>query len=300
MKRAGAEDDLARAMDLAAAALRDLDAGHFAALEDEALDPGFRHDGQVVALTGHRIEIADGGRDPSVVGVGEGNRGVALGEVLVHVGAVLVAGGGEGPGGGPGVAGPHLGEQAADRNAAFLAVLGTVEVHVPSQLLEVGQHRLPAPSAGAHRLPRVVIGGIAAQRHLAVDGGASAHDAALLVAAPGRRAGQVVTQWPQVDAEFGPVVVGAEVGAAGKAVEDVLGHPARRRVPARLDQENAVAAPRRKPVGQHASGRAAADDGVVDHGEADRVSQNTRAKTWGERGESNPRPPGPQPGALTN
>ena len=30
------------------------------------------------------------------------------------------------------------------------------------------------------------------------------------------------------------------------------------------------------------------------------LAQKTKAKKWGERGDLNPQPPGPQPGALTN
>ena len=167
------------------------------------------------------------------------------------------------------MAGPHLGEQAADRYPPLLAVGRAVEIHVPFQLLEIGQHPFPTPPPGAIRLPAVVIGGITAQGDLAVDRRAAAHDAALFVAALGRRAGFVMGQRLKVDAQVRPVVIGAEVGLAGKAVEDVFGHPARRRVLARLDQEDAVGAPGRKPVGQHASGRAAADDdGVMVHGDA--------------------------------
>src|SRR4029077_3352357 len=99
---------------------------------------------------------------------------------------VLVAGLFECLGDRLGVTAPHLGKDAAHRDAALLAVPRAVIIHVALDLLEIGQHRIPVPPRRAPRLPFVVIARRAAIGELAVDRRAAAEHPRLLVFAQGR------------------------------------------------------------------------------------------------------------------
>ncbi len=162
---------------------------------------------EVAAHARAGIEVADGGRHAPLVGVGDGDRIVAVAPLAVLVGQVLEARRLEGLGGGLGVAGPQLGEDAPHGNAPLLAVQRALEVHVALDLLVVGQHVRPAPAARAAGYPLLEVGRRAAVGELAVDGGAAAQDARLLVFAQRRRAllGIVVGDDLGAHLELGPV-----------------------------------------------------------------------------------------------
>ena len=190
---------------------------------------------------------------------------VAVAPLAVLVGQVLEARRLEGLGGGLGVAGPQLGEDAPHGNAPLPAVQRTLEVHVALDLLVVGQHVRPAPAARAAGYPLLEVGRRAAVGELAVDGGAAAQDARLLVFAQGRRAllGIVVGDDLGAHPEIGPVIARVEVGGAGIAVEHLGRHLAVRRVLPGFQQEHLIAALGGEAVGQHRARRAAADDDEI-------------------------------------
>src|SRR3954462_3609940 len=81
---------------------------------------------------------------------------------------------------------PVLPRDPANRDPAVLAMIRTVEIEVALDLFEEGQHVAPAPPRSAARFPFVVVGRRAAVGHLAVDRGAAAKHASLLVFAQGR------------------------------------------------------------------------------------------------------------------
>src|SRR5271154_1598646 len=59
-----------------------------------------------------------------------------------------------------------------------MILVGVVEIGL--EFAEVGQHGIPVPAFGAELRPCVEVGGRAAQCHLTVDGGAAAHQLALV------------------------------------------------------------------------------------------------------------------------
>ena len=244
------------------------DADAARALEQQRLDLGVGRDREVRALARLGVEIAHRRRHAPLLGVGMGDGEVALDELAVLVGQEFVALGREALGHRLGVAGPVLGRDAAHRDAAVLAVIGPVEVEVALDLLEVGQHLVPAPALGATARPFVVVGRRAAIGHLAVDRRAAAQHARLLVLAQ-RRAVLlriVVRHDLGVDLELGPVEARVEIGGAGVAVGDLGRLLARRRVLAGLAEQHLVGAPGRQAMGHDRAGRAAAHDDVVVHG----------------------------------
>ena len=155
-------------------------------LEYQLLDLGEGRDRQVAAQPGAGIEIADRRRYAAVIEVRDRDREIAVLEFAVLVLDVLEPGLLERFGDRLGVAVPQIGEDAADRDEAVLAVPRPVEVHVPFDFFEIGQHRVPAPPCRAARLPFVVIGRRATVGELAVDRRAAAQDARLLVFAQWR------------------------------------------------------------------------------------------------------------------
>ena len=266
MDRARRDDDLAAAELGLLAFDQRLDADAARALEQQLAEPAvIGRDRQVAAQPGAGIEIADRRRDAAVVEVGDRDREIAVLEFAVLVLDVVEPGLLERLGDRLGVAVPHIGEDAADRDAAVLAVPRPVEIHVALDFFEIGQHRVPVPARGAARLPLVVIGRRAAIGELAVDRRAAAQDARLLVFAQWRAVllRPVVRDDLGVDLELGPVKARVEIGGAGVAVEDLGRHLAVRRVLPGLAQQHLVGALRRQPVGHDRPGRAAADDDVI-------------------------------------
>ena len=210
--------------------------------EQQLLDLGQGRDRQILAQPRPRIEIADRRRDPAVVEVGDRDREIAVLELGVLVQDVFEPGLLERLRHRLGVAVPQIGEDAADRDAAVLAVPRPVEIHVALDLFEIGQHRVPVPSGGAARLPFVVIGRRAAVGELAVDRRAAAQHPRLLVFAQWRAVflRPVVRDDLGVDLQLGPVKARIEIGGAGIAVEDLRRHLAVRRVLAGLAQQHLV------------------------------------------------------------
>ena len=186
MDRAAGENDLAAAKLLFAAVDQRLHADAARALEQQLLDLRVGRDRQIGALARLAIEIAHRGRDALLGLIGVRHREIAVDELAVLVGQELVAGVLEGLGNGLRMPGPVLARNAADRDAAILAVERSVEIEVALDLLEIGQHVLPAPARGAARFPFIVVGRCAAVGHLAVDRGAAAQHARLLVFAQRR------------------------------------------------------------------------------------------------------------------
>ena len=175
------EDDFAAAEFLLAAVDQRLDADALRAFEQQLLHLRLGRYRQVGALACRAIEIAHGGRDALLVLVGVRHREVAVDELAVLVGQELEAGLLAGLGHRLRMLGPVRLRNAADGNAAILAVVRPVEIEVVLDLLEVGQHVVPAPARGAARFPFVVVRRRAAVGHLAVDRGAAAQHARLLV-----------------------------------------------------------------------------------------------------------------------
>ncbi len=247
-----------------------VDADAAQAVEHQARHLRIRRDRQVGALARARIEIADRRRDAPLVEVGDGDRIVSVAPFAVLVGDEVEARLAERLGDRLGVLGPEVGEDAADRDAALASVparvLGRVEVHVALDPLEEREHVVPRPSARAAPLPLVVVAWRAAIGQLAVDRGAAAQHARLLVFAQprARRVGAVVRHDFRRDLELGPVEARVEIGGAGIGIEDFGRHLAMRRVRTRLAQQHRVIGARGEPVGEHRAGRPAAhDDGVV-------------------------------------
>ena len=239
------------------------------ALEQQLGHLRIRRDRQIGPLTRRRVEIADGRRHPPLVGIGDGDRIIAIAPFPVLIRQVREARRLEGLGRGLGVAGPLLGEDAPHGDAPLPAVQGALEVHVALDLLVEGQHVRPAPAARPARHPLLEVGRRAAVGELAVDGGAAAEDARLLVFAQRRRVVLRVVVGDDLCAhlELGPMEARVEVGGAGVAVEHLGRHLAVRRVLAGFEQEHLAGTLGGEAVGQHRPGRAAADDDeVVGHG----------------------------------
>ena len=199
--------------------------------------------------------------------VGMRHRKVAVDELAVLVGQEFEAGLLAGLGHGLRMLGPVRLRNPADRDAAVLAVVGAVEIEVVLDLPEIGQHVIPAPAGGAARFPLVVIRRRAAVGHLAVDRGAAAEHARLLVFPQGRPGlvGIVVADDLGRDLEFGPVEARIEIRRSRIAVADLCWFIAGRRVLARFAKQDLVGALRGQPVGHDRACRSAADDDVVVH-----------------------------------
>ncbi|MGY4369956.1 hypothetical protein ACVW1A_006021 [Bradyrhizobium sp. LB1.3] len=151
------------------------------AFEQQLSDLRVGGDRQVGALARITIEIAHRGRDALLGLVGVRHREKPVDELAVLVGQVLVAGLLEGVGERLRMSRPVLPRDPANRDPTVLAVVRAVEIEITLDLLEEGQHVIPAPTRGAARFPFVVIGRRAAVGHLAVDRGAAAEHARLLV-----------------------------------------------------------------------------------------------------------------------
>src|ERR1700680_3744135 len=158
MDRAARQDDLAAAEFLFPAVDLRLDPDAARTLEQQLLDLRVGRDRQIGAPARVAIEIAHRCRDALLGLIGVRHREVAFDELAVLVGQERIAGELAGLGNGLRVPGPVLLRDASDRNAAILAVERPVEIEVALDLLEVGQHVLPAPARGAAGLPFVVVG----------------------------------------------------------------------------------------------------------------------------------------------
>jgi hypothetical protein len=237
------------------------------ALEQERLHLRVGRDGEVGALARLGVEVAHRRRHATLFGIGVGDGKVTVDELTVLVGQVFEALGLQGLADSFGVAGPVLPRDAADGDAAVLAVQRAAEIEIALDLLEVGQNVVPAPARGPAAGPFVVVGRSAAVGHLAIDRGAAAEHARLLVLAQ-RWAillRVVVAHDLGVDLEVGPVKAGVEIGRARVAVGDFLGFAPRRRVLAGLTKQDLRGAAGGEPMGHDRPGRAAPHDDVVVH-----------------------------------
>jgi hypothetical protein len=95
-----------------------------------------RRDRQIVAPPRLRVEVTDRRRHPAVVQVGDRDREVAVLELGVLILKVFEPGLVERLGDRPGMPVPQIGEDAADRDAAMLAVPRTIEIQVAFDLLK--------------------------------------------------------------------------------------------------------------------------------------------------------------------
>ena len=233
-------------------------AGDAASVEQQRRDSGAIDDGQIAAGAHRRIEIADRRRRALVRPVAHRHRAIAVAEIRIHVGdernlallrermhrlrqrrPVVRAG-------------------AADRHRSAAAVHFAAEIQVVLELAIIRQHVVPAPSSRSVRLPFGVVVRRAAIRHHAHHRGAAAHDASL-GEADQRGIFLAAPMHLQAGPEIGVVVIRGGVG-----IEHVGRLFARRRIGAGLEQQHARGRSRGKPIGQHASGRAAADDDDVE------------------------------------
>ena len=267
MDGAAGENDLAAAEFLLPAVDDGLHADALRAFEQQFPDLRVGGDREIGALARFAIEIAHRGRDALLGLIGMRHREIAVDELAVLVRQELMAGLLEGFGESLRMLRPVLPRDSADRDTAILAMVRSVEIEVALDLLEVGQHVLPAPAGGAPRFPFIVVGRCAAVGHLAVDRGAAAQHARLLVFAQGRAplVGIVMADDLRRDLEFGPVEARIEIGGARIAVPDLGRLVAGRGVLAGFAQQDLVGAFGRQPVRQHRTCRAAAYDDHVIH-----------------------------------
>src|ERR1700675_109274 len=266
MDRAAGQHDLAATKFLRLAIDQRLHADAARTLEQQLLDLRPGRDREVGALARLAVEITHRRRDPMLVLVGVRDREIAFDELTVLVGQEIVAGELAGLGDGLRMSCPVFPPDAADRDAAVLAVERPVEVEVALDLPEIGQHVLPAPAGSAARFPFIVVGRRAAIGQLAIDRGAAAQHARLLIFAQGRAyLGVVVADDLGRDLEFGPVEARIEIGQARIAIQNLGRLVAGRCVLSRLADENLVGARGGEPVGQHGSRRAATNDNEVVH-----------------------------------
>src|SRR5712692_4072415 len=107
-----------------------LDADAARSLEQQRPDLRQGGDRQIVAQPRPGYEIADRRRDPAVVEVGDRDREIAVPEFAVLILDVRTTGLLERLGARIGMSVPQIGKDAADRDAAVLAVPGPVEIHV--------------------------------------------------------------------------------------------------------------------------------------------------------------------------
>ena len=259
MHAARGQDDLARVepLHLSAADL----CGHAAdaaPFEQQCRDGGTIDDGQISARSHRSIEIADRRRRALVRPVAHRHRAIAIAEIRIHVGNERNL--------------PLLRERmyrfrqrrpvvrpgAADRHRTAAAMHVAAEIQVVLELAVIGQHVVPAPAGRSVRLPFGVVVGRTAIRHHAHHRGAAAHDAPL-GKTDQRRIILAAPMHLEAGPEIGVVVIGRGVG-----IEHVGGLVTRRRIGPGLEQQHAPGRSCGESIGQHASGRAAADDDDVE------------------------------------
>ena len=251
---AGAEDDLLRRLQRGRRAVDDgLDARCARAVEQHAGHERHRDQRQVRARQ-RGVEVGHRGRAAHAVALRH----------LVAADAVLLAGvevldlaepgrrGGVDEGVRERVHGVRVrdGQRpagAVELRRAALVVLGA---------LEVGQHVVPAPARVAEVAPLVVVAAVAADvDHRVQRGGAAEHAAAREVDAAAVERGLGLGCEVPVEGRL------VELGEGDRDVQAVLG--VRR---AGLDEADGAVRVLGQAVGQHAAGRAGADDHVVVHG----------------------------------
>ncbi|MGY4302577.1 hypothetical protein ACVWXN_010672 [Bradyrhizobium sp. i1.4.4] len=181
MDGAAGQDDLAASEFLFPSVDHRLHADALRAFEQQLPDLRVGGDGEIGALARVTIEITHRGRDALLGLIGMRHRKIAVDELAVLVRHELMAGLLEGVGERLRMPRPVLTRNSAYRNSAVLAVVRAVEIEVALDLLEEGQHVVPAPAVGAPRVPFIVVGRCAAVGHLAVDRRAAAEHARLLV-----------------------------------------------------------------------------------------------------------------------
>ena len=197
---------------------------------------------QVLAHTRAGIEITDRCRHPALIHVRDGDREIPVLEFRILIDQELVAGSLERLTRRLGVFRPQIGEDAANRNAPFIAVPGTIEVHVALDLLEEGQHAVPVPTGGATRVPLVVVGRRAAVGELAVDRRTTAQHARLFIGAQLRSwlIRPVVRNDLGGDLQRRPCIGRVQISGARIGIEDRCRHLAMRRVHAGFQQQHLV------------------------------------------------------------
>src|SRR3954447_26231180 len=181
MDGAAGENDLAGAEFLLPPLDHRLHADAMRALEQQLPDLRVGGDREVGALARVSIEIAHGSRDALLGLVRVRHREKPVDELAILVGQELMSGLLEGLRERLRMPRPVLPGDSANRDAAVLAVVGTVEIEVALDLLEEGQHIVPAPPRSAARAPFVAVCPRAAVGHLTVYRGAAAKHASLLV-----------------------------------------------------------------------------------------------------------------------
>src|SRR5215471_12539710 len=152
-------------------------------------------------------------------------------------------------------------------DAAIFAVEWPFEIKIVLDLLEVGQHILPAPAGGAARLPFVIVGRCAPVGQLAIDRGPAAQDARLLIFAQrrARLGGIVVADDLRRDLQLGPVEAWIEISKARVAVQNLGRLLAGWRVLSRFAKQDLVGALGGEPVCKDRSRRASTNNDEVVH-----------------------------------
>src|SRR6516162_3180039 len=242
------------------------------AVEQKLLDLRVGRDREIGALSRLAVEIAHRRRDALLVLIGVRDRKITVDELAVLVGQERKARQLAGLGDGLRMCRPVRLRDTADRNAAVLSVVRPIEIEIALDLPEIGQHALPVPPRSASRLPLVIVGRRAAIGELAVDRGAAAQDARLLVFAQGRPFLRIVMADDLGrNLEFGPVEARIEIGRARIAVPDLGGFIAGRRILSGFAEQDLVGTLGGEPVGQDRSRRPSTDDDEIVHAGASPV-----------------------------
>jgi hypothetical protein len=196
------------------------------------------------ALVAAAVEVLGGGNAGLLGGLGKGVQDVPAQALALHAPFAAAA----------------RALAAVQRAELRIGIAAGIQPPVALVLAEGRQHLVPAPGVVARELgPAVVVAGLAAHVDHAVDAGAAAQGLAARIA-----------QAPAVEAlvRLGLVQpVGARVADAVQVAHGNV-DPVVVVLGAGLDQQHAVAAVARKPVGQEGAGRAGADDDVVERGVA--------------------------------
>ena len=119
---------------------------------------------------------------------------------------------------------------------------------------EIGQHVVPAPAGKAKLAPAVIVGRLAAHIDHGVDGGRAAHHPAARI---GDRAAAQIRLGRGLEHPVGARIADRiEIADRNMEPDPIV-------AAASLDEENAVAGIAAQPIGEHAAGRACADDDEI-------------------------------------